>query len=356
MPNTYTSVLAAENLDNIHIAKLSIDGNASENPLDSGAYTFRGILKSSPETAGIRIVNGTSVMIEECEIRDAHSSAIVLESCTDSSIKRCISINHLREGIGIIGGLRCVIALCESTYDGLGLSKSVPWSLYFTAGKQGEKSEHNHGVLNNIALNSQAAFITVNTLNTVVSGNTVGKTLSTELGNGPGIRLGHLNNAGNNHLRAWGCTVSENLIFGILTNHPNSINSRGISCDNATGSEISNNKVIDCADGIAVSVTGGQRLSVYRNTIIHTSNRGITFFNTDGGICQENTIDGCLDGIFIQGKNASIINNSISNFRRTGITILNVDNCKSTGVVIKGNQIMEGATGTQDFLIRHTER
>lgn len=334
----YASVLSADGLDRVGVRDLDFDGNSAGNPLDSGAYTNDGVTVSAQNRAVVLLDSCTNSSIERCMVKDAHSSPFVLTSCERSHIVQCVSKNHMREGIGIQGGSYCSIERCRSFYDGTGAVVALPWSLYFTRGVDNETSDHRHKILDNVGINSQAAYFTINTKNTEVHGNTSIKTLGTS--KGPGIRLGHIDDGVNNSTRAWNCSVKNNVVVG-MDDSPDGV---GISCENATGTVVADNIVRDCWVGLNVSVTASQSVTLKHNFVYNTGFRGIASTSQDGTVIVDNVVDTVTStesstpgtGVFLQGANYILARNTVKNASKYGYRV------KSGGsVTLSNNTIVD---------------
>lgn len=315
--SAYASVISATGRKNVHIS-VNVDGNAAGNPLDNGAYTFGGSTVSADDLAAIKLTTCTDSEVVHSRVTNAHSSPIVLRDCTRSTAAHNVVVNPRREGIGILGGYACRI---ESNIAYGDSTAPLPWSLIWTGGiTDSDVGGHWHKVINNYVANSQAAFITVNTMNTEVAGNTVVKTLGNEFSTGPGIRLGH----NIERLKALGSIARGNTISGMKATVPfgGTGGNRGISVDNAMGALVVDNDIRECERGVGVSVVSGQVVDIIDNRI-KTTIRAIETTNVAGGTIARNLVDGGERGVYFQGAGASILGNIIKGTSIVGLTVAN---------------------------------
>ena len=322
--NSYKPIITVENLNNVKVIGGVFDGNAQNNPLDNGQYTLNGEEVSSANTAVILFKNCQDSEIKDVRIEYASAAPIILYKCNQSKISNCVSMNHQREGLGIASGKHCVIENCLSYYDRskFGLQ---PWSLISTGGSQGDGGKHYHKIVNNTVINSQAAFITVNTENTEILNNKVIKNLPNTFTNGPGIRIGHADVEDefgvviSTSNRGYNCIVKNNIVTGLNGDTTFYGGNRGISADNASGTLIEENTITDClTEGIGVSVTAGQVIDI-KNNRIKNCERGIYLLKTNGGFITGNNIKNVKRGIFAQIDKGYINQNVIDSFSEIGI-------------------------------------
>lgn len=318
--NSYRCILNVVNVENVTISDIQFDGNADGNILDNGLYTISGINNGiTQETATLLFDNCNNVKALNVKVLDSFCSPIVLKNCRNSSIEKCYSLNHRREGFGIAGGEKNKIINCLSECNGSILS----WSCIFTKGLNYNYPKPFHQIIGNEAINSQTAFLTINTNYTEVINNTIRKTASISTVSGPGIRLGHQDTGADSTLRAHYCTIKNNKIYDIQSNLPylGEPGGRAISLDNASNSLVESNEIHNCRNGIGVSVVSQKNIIIQKNTLYNISNIGIEAYNSDNVTVVSNIIDAVSKGIRISAQGTTIDNNTITNNSNTGIEL-----------------------------------
>ncbi|MEG9327949.1 right-handed parallel beta-helix repeat-containing protein [Salinimicrobium catena] len=339
-------ILILKNCENSTVRGLKFHGNSTKNRLDIGKFTVNDVdLGLSHSSALLKIKSCKNVKVENVQIEDSFIAPVVLENSINCKILNSISINHKREGFGIKGGQNCVIDNCHSESASPGLA----WSLYFTSGIPGDKHKHNHVLSNNIAINAQAALMTINTTYTRVTGNVIKKTTPNHITSGPGIRLGHRQE----YNSAENCLVDNNIISGITPDIPfgNDSGNRGISVDYGTGSVISNNSITDCNAGIGNTFSGDKTIYIIRNYIENVSSYGISVDYGQNSEIRENVLRNCSVGIRSRQKAGKIIKNKIKGFSIYGIGVFWGASEEIGGHEIRGNILENGMEGADYYRI-----
>lgn len=252
---TYKPLIVADGKNDVIATRFKVDGNKAGSPL-TGSWTPSGggADIALNEQGDIALRNGNNGLIEGVDFVNSLTSPALMYNMTASNILGCNSYGHQREGFYIISGRGNRIARCDSRGDA-----AQPWSLIATAGLETDTAPHDHIVENNYCYDSQAAFVTINTTYTKVRHNVIGK-LQGLASTGPGIRLGH-DLPGQS---AEFADVHNNRVFGI-TDSGSGGTGRGISIENAPGSDVHQNIVNGCRVGVGSSLTNNTGASTRDN-------------------------------------------------------------------------------------------
>jgi len=252
---TYLPLIVSDGFSEFRASNLKIDGNKAGSPL-TGSWTPSGGGADIAENEQGDIVcrNGSNALIENVSFVNSLTSPALMYNMTSSNIIGCNSYGHQREGFYIISGRGNRIAQCDSRGAAV-----QPWSLIATTGLSTDADPHDHIVENNYCYDSQAAFVTINTTYTKIRHNVIGK-LQWLASTGPGIRLGH-DLPGQS---AGFADVHNNRVFGVADSGSGGTG-RGISIENAPGSDVHQNIVNGCRVGVGSSLTNNTGASIRDN-------------------------------------------------------------------------------------------
>lgn len=333
---TYKPVFVVST-DNFTATGFTIDGNRNGNPLSGFTPTGGGSPIALEDQGDIACRNSSSAFIFDVAFINSFTSPTDFYNMKYSTVAYCSSINHAREGFMIISGQYCSINNCYSQGGTI-----QPYSLIGTMGLPTDTQDHNHIVADNLCFDSQAAFVTINTSHTQVSGNTIGKTLGLA-STGPGIRLGH-DIPGQS--TAYG-RVYNNHVFGIADVGSGGTG-RGISLENADFVEIFDNSVYDCRTGIGASVTPNASFVITNNLIDSSVLLGMDLFSVTTAQIESNIIRNCPTGINVSGTNCLFSNNYVINATTAGYKATAASGGNS-GHVFQGNRTDSTTTNKWDI-------
>ena len=323
---TYLPVILVDSANYFNASGFTIDGNKAGNPLTGFAPSGGGADIPLEDQGDIACQNAEYALIDNVSFLNSCTSPTMFYNMIASKVNNCTSVGHAREGFYIISGFECTINGCVSRGDA-----TLPYSLIATAGLPADTQSHKHVVSNNICYDSEAAFLTINTIATQIFGNIVGKAQALA-STGPGIRLGH-DIAGQD--TDW-TRVFGNYVFGIADVGTGGTG-RGISIENASNCEVFDNRIYACATGIGASVTQNTVFVVKDNFVDTCTSIGYDMFNVQSIQMFDNIARNCPTGLNLSGTNCLIENNYVIGASTVGYTINSASGLNS-GHVFDGNK------------------
>jgi hypothetical protein len=323
---TYLPVLLATGVDYFYANGFEIDGNKSGCPLTGFTPSGGGSAIAIDSQGDIVCRNGSYARIDNVSFINSCTSPALLYNMASSAITDCTSVGHAREGFYLVSGYECTISRCVSRGDA-----TQPYSLIATTGLASDSWSHKHTIANNVCYDSQAAFITVNTIATQIYGNIIGKALGLA-STGPGIRLGH-DIAGQS--AEWS-RVFDNYVFGVADVGSGGTG-RGISIENADKCEVFDNRVYACRTGVGASVAQNSDFIVRDNFTDACVATGYDLYNVIGAQVYNNISRTCPTGFAISGQNLSVSNNYVIGASTVGYNV-NATSGLNSGHVFDGNK------------------
>jgi hypothetical protein len=307
---TYLPMVLVDGADYFYCTELTIDGNKAGNPLTGFAPSGGGSAITIDNQGDIVCKNGEYALIDNVSFINSCTSPTLFYNMASSKVNNCTSVGHAREGFYLVSGYECTIHGCTSRGDA-----ALPYSLIATTGLAADTQSHKHVISNNVCYDSQAAFITINTVATQILNNVVGKALGLA-STGPGIRLGH-DIAGQS--AAWS-RVAGNYVFGVADSGSGGTG-RGISIENADLCEIIDNRIYACRTGVGASVTQNTDFVVRDNFADSCVAVSYDLFNVRYAQIIANISRSCPTGFSLSGEGCLVSNNYVINSSTLGYSI-----------------------------------